>query len=238
MDYRELDVPSTLSPIVRAIWRLSGEATANELLAFDAMPDGCVELIHRTAGRSEWNGEQPGTFVAGICTLPAQLRFSGDAEFLGVRMWPWAWNRLGGPVAASFHDSWVPVDTHIAALFESADVTSSLLEFFADLPPDPIGKHVSRARATGDIAAASGRNHRAIQRWFRNEIGMPARQYFRLLRFQRAVEDGGRDGEGLAQEAAKLGYADQAHMSRDFKRHSGTTARKLRQGAKGPFVDR
>ncbi|MHA7819448.1 MAG: helix-turn-helix domain-containing protein [Erythrobacter sp.] len=238
MDYREFGVPEDLSPFVRAIWRLSGEASPGERLAFDAMPDGCVELIYRSAGTSNWNGAQPRIFVAGICTRPARLRFSGDAEFVGVRLWPWAWNRLGGPVAPSFHDRWLPVGAHRASPFEGDDMTANLRGAFAGLLPDPIGRHVPTARSTGEVAEASGRNHRAIQRWFRSEIGMAGRQYFRLLRFQRAVEDGGRDGEGLAQEAAKLGYSDQAHMSRDFKRHSGTTAREVRAGAKGPFLDR
>ena len=239
MEYRDLTVPHALSPFVRAVWRLSGGSAACEGLSFDAMPDGCVELIHRFAGRSKWGGEQPAFFVAGICTGPAKLRFSGDAQFLGIRLWPWAWNRISDQGAAAFHDSWraIAQTDGVASLCESEEhCIDRLTARFADEAPDPIGTVIPICASPGDIAERSGRNRRTIQRWFAREIGMTPRRYMRLLRFQKAVEDGGDAGEPLAQEALALGYADQAHMARDFRGLSGQTARTVRKRATGPFI--
>ena len=242
MHYAEHAPAPQAAPFIRAIWTLKGNAASGDWLSFDAMPDGCLEIIHRTAGRSIWHGEQPELFVAGVCTGPARLEFTGDAQFTGVRLWPWTWNRIGQPPAAKLLDRWSGLSGH--PLFEDFDraqgrIVERVTGLLSSLSPDPIGRTIPSATCPGEIALASRRSERTVQRWFRSEIGMTARQYLRLLRFQGAIQDDGMAAnKGLADQAAAFGYSDQAHMARDFRSFSGRTARTVRSSAKGPFVER
>lgn len=240
MHYEEFAPPDRLRCFVRATWRMEGGGTADERLQNAAMPDGCVELIRRTGGRSIWQGEQPETFVAGLCTRPATLEMSGDAAFVGLRLWPWAWSLIGQPSCPDFHDRWIAADpSGVAAqlLLHPGAVFDRLEKLLGHSDPDPIGKHVPHCKTTAELAERSGRSHRTIQRWFEWQVGLPPRFYFKLLRFQKAVEHGHSDQDTLAGQAATLGYSDQAHMSRDFRTFSGQTTRRVRDRARGPFVE-
>ena len=68
---------------------------------------------------------------------------------------------------------------------------------------------------------------RTLQRWFARHVGLPPRRYLRLLRFHKAFEQVP-DQPSLADHAAAQGYADQAHMARDFRAMAG------RAGETGP----
>lgn len=241
MHYEETEIANDLAPFVRAVWYLRASGSPKERFAYDALPDGCVELIHRLVGTSSWQGVQPQIFVAGICSRPAQLTLSGDAEFVGIRLWPWAWNLLHDSQATSFHDRWVEIDRNAGAaalIREPSQITQKLNQFFRTQSVDPIGQVVPTARSTAEVVQNSQRNHRAVQRWFKAQIGLPPRKYFKLLRFQSAIEEKKIYSLTLAQEAAALGYADQAHMARDFREYAGKPTSVIRAKADGPFMDR
>ena len=57
---------------------------------------------------------------------------------------------------------------------------------------------------------------------------MPPRRYLRLLRFQKAFERS-RAAESLAGHAADQGFADQAHMAREFRAMAGVPAKQARR---------
>jgi AraC-like DNA-binding protein len=62
------------------------------------------------------------------------------------------------------------------------------------------------------------------------------RTYLRLLRFSETFEDLHASGS-LAGHAAEHGFADQAHMSREFRSMAGSPASAARKTAVGPFLD-
>lgn len=66
------------------------------------------------------------------------------------------------------------------------------------------------------------RRHLAVR--FRADVGLPPKAVARLLRFERvtALLRAG-EGLGLAEAAYECGYADQAHLNRDFRVFAGTT---------------
>lgn len=239
MRYSEDTLPDKLKPFVSAIWRMEASGSESETLERKAVPDGCIELIRRKCGQSSWNTPQPEKFVAGLCSAPATLTMSGSAVFEGVRLWPWAWNMLGHLSCRDFHDRWIPVDKSTLAeklLCDGYLLADHILEVFSDLSVSEIGKHVPVSNSPGELVERTGRSHRSIQRWFKQEIGLPPRQYFRLLRFQNAVRDEPDSSIRQAEKAAGAGYADQAHMTRDFRRFSGETPGRLQQARIGPFV--
>lgn len=74
------------------------------------------------------------------------------------------------------------------------------------------------------VSARLGVNRRRLVPVFRDRVGLPPKHYQRLLRFQDALRAMRMPSPAsLAVIAARSGYADQAHMSRDFKEFSGLT---------------
>lgn len=92
---------------------------------------------------------------------------------------------------------------------------------FAIALVERIAKDASITRVE-ELARVAGAGPRALQRLFREEVGASPKWVIRRFRLQEAalrIERG--DASSLATLAADLGYADQAHLARDFKRAVG-----------------
>jgi transcriptional regulator GlxA family with amidase domain len=98
-----------------------------------------------------------------------------------------------------------------------------------------LGRAVLAAATVADMTRGTGMSPRTLQRWFARHVGLPPRRYLRLLRFQKAFEQVP-DRPSLADHAAAQGYADQAHMAREFRAMAGVPAKQARRTAKGPFL--
>ncbi|MEU4484218.1 helix-turn-helix domain-containing protein [Streptomyces purpurascens] len=72
-------------------------------------------------------------------------------------------------------------------------------------------------RRVGDFAHARGLSVRALQRLFSTQVGVSPKWVILRYRIHEALEQAGhRDDVDWAALAADLGYADQAHLVRDF----------------------
>ena len=227
MDYRETPPPALLTGLVKARWTLAAGGTADEWLPQHATPDGCIEIIHRTRGRSRWGGEQPASFVVGLVDRPQPFEISGDAAFQALRLWPWAWSLIGTIPLAALHGRWQAIpDPDFVAIEARLPVAVTL---------GRIGAAITTAPSVAAMSDATGLNPRALQRWFARHVGVPPRAFLQLLRFQNAFET--LPGEAsLASHAAAKGYADQAHMARAFRDLAGVPAGTARRRARGPFL--
>ncbi|PZQ15374.1 MAG: hypothetical protein DI564_08520 [Rhodanobacter denitrificans] len=245
MHYAEMPLPA-LDGLVKTLWTLRCEGAADAVIEHDATPDGCLEVIRRLDGRSSWGRAQPAAFVAGLIDRPARLSFSGDATFVGLRLWPWTWHALGGRPCSGFVNDWIALDD--AGL--PADVTALLSSL--DAEPDPqlcerlaaiddgtlaaTGRSILSASSVAALAAHGGHSMRGLQRWFRRSVGIAPRTYLRLLRFQETLTTIQARPAILADQAALHGYADQPHMAREFRALAGRAPRAARKRARGPFV--
>ena len=240
VDYREYAPSAEHSSLVKAAWTLDVGDTGGHPVTHVATPDGCVEIIHRLAGQSTWASAQPPAFVAGLITAPAALHFSANARFIGLRIWPWAWNRLNSSCPAkSFINGWRDLSEVGRGIRPPGDVDGLFRLVPADLLPADEARFCAAVQTSSSVAGlaeVTGRPHRWIQRWFAREIGLPPRTYLRLIRFNdtfSALE--GAEGT-LADHAAAHGFADQAHMAREFRKMSGEPAVRARHKAQGPFL--
>ena len=69
------------------------------------------------------------------------------------------------------------------------------------------------------------------------EFGLPPKLVGQILRFERARRLVARsDGMSLARVSSECGYADQAHMTRDFHRFAGASPTAWLRAEKLPFV--
>ncbi len=82
------------------------------------------------------------------------------------------------------------------------------------------------------LAESLGISDRQLRRRFHQAVGYGPKTLDRVLRFRRLVSQAQAVSSGeidLARVAADLGYADQAHMTRDCLRLSGLTPVQLAQ---------
>ena len=78
------------------------------------------------------------------------------------------------------------------------------------------------------LAARMGMSERTLRRRCLDAFGYGFKTLDRVLRFQRFMRQAAHSSEsGLAELAARAGYADQAHMTREVQRMSGATAGEL-----------
>lgn len=77
-----------------------------------------------------------------------------------------------------------------------------------------------------DLCNEAGCSSRTLQRLFRQYVGVSPKWCIRRFRLLEAVEQLARPTPpSLAELAGELGYADQAHLTRDFTRAVGQTPR-------------
>lgn len=86
---------------------------------------------------------------------------------------------------------------------------------------------LARLEGTSSIATVaeeSGYSHRRFIALFRGAVGLTPKVFVRVQRFERALAlRARRPGIGWASLAASMGYADQAHFTRDFREFAGVT---------------
>ena len=78
------------------------------------------------------------------------------------------------------------------------------------------------------LAEEAGVHPIHLARVFRRKFGESVAAYARRLRVQRACRLLSEPGRGLAEVALEAGFADQSHLTRDFRRVTGTTPARLR----------
>jgi AraC-like DNA-binding protein len=235
--YREQAPPAALRPSVRCLWsRVTGPG---QQAAVPVLPDACVDLIWQQ-GR--------GVFVAGPDTRPVPSALPPGTVLAGVRFAPGAAGpALGMPLSALLNQRVDAADLGTgtgaglarlpgslapgAALRMLAGLAAAMV---ADRPADPLVTRAvwllgQPAVAAAEAAARLGVSERQLRRRCQAAAGYGPATLRRILRFQRflsrldAVGPHGHPGGGLAALAADLGYADQAHLTRESRRLSGLT---------------
>ncbi|ACG72606.1 transcriptional regulator, AraC family [Anaeromyxobacter sp. K] len=84
------------------------------------------------------------------------------------------------------------------------------------------------------VVARSGRSHRHLVLLFRDAVGLAPKAYSRVLRFQRAAAALRGSPAPVAEVALACGYADQAHLGREFLALAGVPPARFRRLA-APF---
>jgi len=87
---------------------------------------------------------------------------------------------------------------------------------------DYLHAHVEDAVSLGDLSALVGWSPAYVNRVFRREVGLPPYRYLQRLRVERAAWRLAA-GAPIAETAYATGFADQSHLTRQFKRFVGVT---------------
>lgn len=241
--YRELAAPPPLAGLLVCTWTQAiGAGTAG--YAQRVLPDGCIDIV--------WIGDAA-PVVVGPATRSAVAVLAPGSLVLGARFRPGAAPRLLGFPAdlatdreVDLREAWGRATTDQVSEAMAAQPTAerklALLAaaLGARLASAPSGDRLVEAAVAWLCRNPDGRvralsracdlSARQLQRRFAAGVGYGPKTFQRIARFQRvlALASRWRGGPpGLAALAAASGYADQAHMTREFAMLAGRPPRRL-----------
>lgn len=248
MHHRELDPPNDLKDMIRGFWYLEKNFGAVPS-TFEVLPDGHAEIIfHFGSGCSIVHDgslvELHSPFIVGLLEKPIHFHVKDRLQIIGIKCFPWAVFDLlklsadKGTITVFDHPI-ANLHTRLKALVEVGSIEEGLnyvKDWFINVgTPQASQKVLSKAgramlEANGrlpvsSVAAAAHATVRTLERKFKASSAHTVKDISGLIRFEQA-----RDrlwcepDKGIAGLAHELGYSDQSHLNREFKRYSGMTA--------------
>jgi AraC-like DNA-binding protein len=257
MHQQEFTPPEELQDTIKCFWYNSRDVGKLQS-SFEVQPDGYAEIIfHFGSGCSIANNGSlqplPSPFMMGLLNQPAIFYTKNRLEIIGIRCFPWTvFDLLGlqpgkGGVRIFEHpiarlqpalNRFIEAGSIEEAL---AEVTQYFLDAQARVAMDSMlfkaGAAMREAKGAlpvSQVAAAAHATVRTLERNFKQSSGYTVKDVSGLIRFEQARNHLWHYPDAnLAGLAHELGYADQSHLSREFKRYSGATpaafARKARK---------
>ena len=241
--YAEWAPPPALRGAVACLWTsLTPEAAyeagheagqANQAgQAAPVLPDACSDLI--------WE-QGVGAYIAGPDTGPFRPASTPGQVIVGIRFRPSAGGRvLQTPLSEIMNqrvplaDLLPPAARRLPATLDLAEAAERVLDItgalVAEGEPDPAMTRAAAllrdpAARTEAVASQVGLSERQFRRRCQAAAGYGPKTLQRVLRFQRFVRllDAASAPPDLAAVAARSGYADQAHLTRECSDLSGLT---------------
>ena len=258
MQHQEFEPPEELRDTIKCFWynrRDSGEPESS----FEVLPDGYAEIIFHFGGlcsissNGSWQ-PLPSPFLMGLLNQPVVFYTKNRLEIIAIRCFPWTvFDLLGlpsgkGGVRTFEHpiaqlqselNNWIQAGKIDEAL---AKVKQYFLKARSQVAIDSMlfkaGVAMREANGTipvSQVAAAAHATVRTLERKFKQSSGYSVKDVSGLMRFEQVRNQLWHyPDSNLAGLAHDLGYTDQSHLSREFKRYSGTTpaafARKAKKG--------
>ena len=208
------ETPRTLpgqGPVIVQQWCSVAQGRARQIV----LPDGCRDLIVR-----QRPGTRPVWFVSDLADATCQVALEPGLSHQGFRLHPGVRIDRAGLLASMSEDL---DDTAIAErLYQYVTAQPRVSEALAALcaGSGPGG-------GVALVAARLGVQNRSLQRLLARETGRAPVFWMRLARVRRCAAQIGQAGS-LAELAYDRGFADQAHMSREFRHWLGVTPRQIR----------
>lgn len=258
MHHQEFEPPEELQDIIKCFWynrKESGELESS----FGVVPDGYAEIIFYFGNLysiSYNDGLQPlpSPFMMGLLNQPVLFNTQNRLEIIGIRCFPWTvFDLLGLPSGKDglriFEHPIARLQLTLNKLIHANridDAIAHVKQYFlnerSQIGPDntlfKAGVAMREAKGAilvSEVAAAAHATVRTLERRFKQSSGHTVKDVSGLMRFEEVRNRLWHYPESnLASLAQELGYADQAHLSKEFKRYSGTTpgvfARKAKKG--------
>ena len=229
-----------LQPWIQHYWMVSWDLPAGVTHTAETIPHPNIQLAFSSEG-ALIHGIRPGKFTTVL---------KGRSCVFGVKFRAGAFRQFLGSPVASLRGRTIPAtdvfDRDILALNGGtvAERIDAANAYFTGrgLVPDPqavqaaglVDVILSRAElgTVAQLASLSRRNERALQRLFRQHVGVSPKWVIRRYRMHELIERmNGGDSIHWADVAVELGYFDQSHLIRDFRRLTGYTPDDYRRAA-------
>ncbi len=234
MRYGEYPPRAELAPWVAAHWHFEVVQGAGEIEHWIPLTGGAMLAV------------APGVaaVLSGPRTTPLVTTVRGGEVFWGTHFWPGAAAALLGIGGGDLRERQIPLATAWAVALTAAiggeeeeEAACAALDgaLAAMLPvASPLDGLVMTAVfrvlaaggeiTTAELVAGSGLSERQFRRRFRGAVGLTPKELARIQRArQSAVAAVSEAGARWVEIAARHGYADQAHLVREFRRLLGIT---------------
>ncbi|MES2704686.1 MAG: helix-turn-helix domain-containing protein [Bacteroidota bacterium] len=260
MIYREYPPHPLLARHIKCFWTLDAPDAVGLAQKEKIFPDGCTELIFnygrpfRQYNSTGGYSQQLQSFIHGQLTSHIQLGPTGDTGVLGARFYPHGLasftnvplhlftqmtiglQNLWGSAAVELEDKIIGAPCN--------DERVKLLAAFLISKLRDNNKLSAIAAAVAHVASEKGNvkvselakqlymSERSLERQFMATVGMSAKTFARISRFQFAFSMMQReDALHLTDIAYNAGYFDQAHFTRDFRDFTGETPTQFFNGS-------
>jgi AraC-like DNA-binding protein len=267
MQHQEFEPPEELRYTIKCFWYNRKDAGETES-AFEVQPDGYTEIIFYfgSLSRIANNGELqplPSPFMMGLLNQPANFYTKNRLEIIGIRCFPWTVFDLLGLVSGKdgvriFEHPITQLQSKLNKCIQAGKIAKALdhikqhfLNTRSKIAIDSMlfkaGVAMREANGTmpvSRVAAAAHATVRTLERNFKQSSGYSVKNVSGLIRFEQVRNHlWSYPNTNLAGLAHELGYTDQSHLSREFKRYSGTTpaafsrkAKESKQAVSSDFV--
>ncbi|MGF6924686.1 AraC-like DNA-binding protein [Chitinophaga sp. W2I13] len=247
MQHQEFDPPEELQHAIKCFWYTRvdfGELPSD----FEILPDGYAEIVFHFGGDchiSHHGGLQPlpSPFIMGLLNQPVILNAKNCLEVIGIRCFPWTvFDLLGLPSdkkgANIFEHPIARLQSTLSKCMEGEKMDEALAhvkQYFLDAGSQVAAdsmlfkagvamREANGAIPVSGIAAAAHATVRTLERKFKQSSGHTVKDVSGVMRFEQVRNQLWLYPDtNLAGLAHEVGYTDQAHLSREFKRYSGTT---------------
>jgi AraC-like DNA-binding protein len=239
MFHQEFEPPAQLRDAIKCFWHNRwdfGEQTTS----FEVMPDGYAEIIFSFGSVMRDGAALPSPFMMGLLNQPVVFSARGRLDIIGIRCYPWTvFDLLGLPPGArgvhTFEHPVAQLQPLLARHMQAGETEAALDEvrrFFQpqlalDSTLSKAGDAMREAGGTlpvSEVAAAAHATVRTLERKFKQSSGHTVKDVSGLMRFEQVRNRLWHEPQiSLAALAQELGYTDQSHLSREFKRYSGVT---------------
>lgn len=235
--------PVGLASSVRALWSLRGWAPG----VHAGLPKPYLELVVNLGGPQAWYAERqatPITYRAGWLTPlqsgPRYARSDGEMHFVAARLeldaaiaifggdavhagaTPISFDDLGDPSLHDLRERMGALPHDAARRMALADWIDHRLGDRSGIVPLPTDQLAAFDWRTDALAAHIGLSPRGLRKRFTQTFGIGPKAWLQLHRFDQLLMSG-MAGGSLAGLAADFGFADQAHMTREFHRFAGVS---------------
>lgn len=237
---------AALDAWVDAFWSFEGQGGPHRVL-----PDGCMDLLFELdSGRLR---------LVGPMTRAELVHVGAAQRLFGVRFRPGRAARFLALAADELADCDVLAQDvlgaparRLADAVASASSDAARVQVLAEFIRDPtqrrsaldlrleraLGVLQQRAGAVpiAQVVTAAGVGERQLERLFRQRVGLRPKLLGRILRLQRTLELAANTGARQVELAASAGYADQAHLVREFRALCGVSPGDLQRERDVGFV--
>lgn len=247
MQHQEFEPPETLRDTIKCFWYTRIDFGALQS-SFEILPDGYAEIIFHfgsTCSISYHGRSQllPSPFIMGLLNQPALLNTKSRLEIIGIRCFPWSvFNLLGlSPNKDGVYifehpitqlqctlNKWIyayRLDEALTQVKEYCLNARSQIVIDSMLVKAGVAMREANGRLpVSQVAATAHATVRTLERKFNQSSGYTIKDVSGLMRFEQVRNQLWLyPNSNIASLAHELGYTDQSHMSREFKRYSGTT---------------
>lgn len=245
LSYREFLPDIGLQDFIYCYWQLKSTLHLADPYPYRVVADGCIDLFFELDNPAE-------NYLMGLSSCYTEFQLNDSFNYIGVRFLPTKFTQLYGISAAALTDLCEPMDQvlpetsffikdHFSAEMGAGEIVKLLDGYFLNLLQHSSLKDDSRIAHAMEIILQRagvlnvekdldvGLSPRQLSRLFEYYTGDTVKTFSKIVRFQNYIRKQSKSGSPEP-HYLDVGYYDQAHFIKEFKKLYGTTPFKAFSG--------